>query len=219
MTAAPSASVYKRKKWLEFRELCFNASGRACERCGKTQRETSLQVHHPYYEAGRKPWEYDPKFCEILCKYCHAKEHSKIKPDTGWMLIHSDWDEGAPSGPTHCQHCDASMEWHNDLWHPDWGIITVGYDCAEKLGNFEVHKIKKQRERMNTFVFSPRWRKTPKGWKYSHGGKSVFVLEKHSGYHLNINEMWGSITYKTIESAKQQAFRVLDSKFRKHSIP
>lgn len=98
------------------------------------------------------------------------------------------------------------MEWHNDLWHPDWGVITVGYECADKLGSPEIHKIKRRHERMNTFVHSPRWRKTLKGWEYKHGDRAVFILEKAQGCILKIRGQWGNITYQTIESAKQRAF-------------
>lgn len=201
---------YRRKEWFEFRSACIDAAGKKCERCGKTEKQASLQVHHPHYGRNLMPWEYDQKFCEVLCKGCHAREHRKIKPISGWTLIHSDWEDGSPTGWTRCEHCDAPMEWHNDLWHPEWGAITVGYECADKLGAHEVHAIKRKRERMNTFIYSPRWKQTAKGWKYDHGDRVVFVMRKEDGWILNINGEWGRIIHKTIIAAKQRAFVVVE---------
>jgi len=208
--AAP-CSLYRRKEWFQFRERCLVVACRKCERCGRSQKEASLQVHHPHYGEDLMPWEYDPRFCEVLCKGCHAREHGKIKPLDGWTLIHSDWDDGEPTGWTKCEHCDASMEWHNDLWHPEWGVITVGYECADKLGTPEVHAIKRKRERMNTFLHSPRWKKTPKGWKYKHGERVVFAMQKPNGWILNIGGTWGGITYRTIDAAKERAFLFIEA--------
>jgi len=208
---ASACSLYRRQEWFRFRETCIQSAERKCERCGISQVEASLQVHHPHYQNGLMPWEYDVKFCEVLCKGCHAKEHGKIKPLDGWTLMHSDWDDGEPTGPTHCEHCDTPMEWHNDLWHPDWGVITVGYDCAEKLGNPDVHKIKRNRDRMNTFVFSPRWRRTSKGWKYRHGGRDVFALENDGAWKLNISGTWGRIRYGNLYEAKVRAFQFISA--------
>lgn len=206
-----SNPIYQRKEWLQFREACFDASGRQCERCGKDQKGASLQVHHPHYGKGLMPWEYDPSFCEILCKVCHAREHDKIKPLDGWTLIRSDWHSGEPSGMTRCEHCDAPMEWHNDVWHPEWGVITVGYECADKLGAPEVHAIKRNRERLNTFLHSPRWKQTKKGFRYKHGNRLVFAMQKASGWVLNIGGKWGKITYSTISAAKERAFLFIES--------
>lgn len=203
-------SLYRRKEWFEFRESCLNLAGRKCERCCRNQEEASLQVHHPYYHENLMPWQYDQKFCQVLCKSCHAQEHKIIKPTNGWILIHSDWDVGEPTGMTRCEHCDAFMEWHNDLWHPEWGIITVGYECADKLGVPEIHEIKRKNERLKTFINSPRWKQTLKGWKYKHADKSVFALQKTDGWILNINGRWGKMLYKTINEAKQRAFNFLE---------
>ena len=209
-------SPYNRKEWLAFRKTHIESAGCKCERCGREQGNASLQIHHPYYESGKMPWEYHHGFCEVLCKGCHAREHGKIKPLSGWTLIHSDWDCGEPTGSTHCEHCNTPMEWHNDLWHPDWGVITVGYDCAEKLGNHWPSQIRAKNERMKTFIHSPRWTETSKGLRYRHGNVDVFVFNKTAPFKLNIDGKWGKIKYPSLYAAKSRAFLFITGKGRKN---
>jgi hypothetical protein len=212
------ASFYHRQEWFKFRERCLDRVGRKCEACGRGQGEASLQIHHPHYAEGVLPWDYKEAFCQVLCKGCHAKEHGLIKPSDGWILIHSDWEWGESSGSTCCENCGAAMDWHNDLWNPAWGIITVGYDCAEKLGNPEAHAMRKQHLRERTFLNSPRWNRTQKGWKYKHGDLDVFVLDRGEYCALNISGEWGRLKYKTLEDAKRRAFLYSSHKKIPHTL-
>ena len=205
-----STQAYKRPEWFLYREECLKLAEYKCNRCERHQEDAPLQVHHPYYKKGLLPWEYEKEFCVVLCRGCHAREHGKIKPIDGWTLVHSDWDTGSPSGDTVCEHCDADMKWHNDLWHPDWGVITVGYGCADKLGVPEIHEIKLKAERLKSFLHSPRWKKTPKGFRYKYGAKKVFVWLKQYGWQLVIGETWGEHRFPTIEEAKERAFFYLE---------
>jgi len=43
----------------------------ACEHCG--DKETTLNVHHGYYEKGKKPREYPLNCFTCLCEPCHEK--------------------------------------------------------------------------------------------------------------------------------------------------
>lgn len=200
-------SQYRRQQWKEFRETCISLANGCCELCGKTQESCCLQVHHPHYEHGREPWEYDPQFCQVLCKGCHAGEHKLIKPTSGWMLLRSDWDDGEPTGDTTCDNCGASMSWHNEMWHPDWGVITVGYECAELLGSYEATSKRRHFMRKRTFIRSPRWKTTSKGFLYKHGEVKVFVMQRGlDDYVLNINDQWGKRRYASKDSAAAAAF-------------
>lgn len=60
------ASASWRAKRAEIIERC----GGQCEYCGDEPER--LNVHHRYYENGRKPWEYDAKTLEGLCPRCHG---------------------------------------------------------------------------------------------------------------------------------------------------
>jgi 5-methylcytosine-specific restriction endonuclease McrA len=47
-----------------------------CQMCGTDK--NSLTVHHLYYEAGKKPHEYDNDVLITLCKDCHRATHGEI---------------------------------------------------------------------------------------------------------------------------------------------
>lgn len=106
------------------------------------------------------------------------------------------------------------MQWHNDLWHPEWGVITVGYDCAEKLGNPEADSKRKFYKRAVTFINSPRWKETKHGEMYKHGDVKVFVMEKmyqnNWRYILNINDVWGKKYYYDRHDALFAAFKYIE---------
>jgi len=61
----------KSKEWSDIRNDLFHVRGRACERCGSTNR---LQVHHITY---KNVFKEEPEDLEILCDSCHKKEHGK----------------------------------------------------------------------------------------------------------------------------------------------
>jgi hypothetical protein len=204
-------SLYNRKKWRDFRQTCLENANNTCERCGVTSQNATLQVHHPYYENGHMPWEYDPKFCVVMCKGCHSAEHGITAPKTGWTLVYSDWENGEKSGPAYCENCGAGMEWHNVIYHPKWGEMIVGYECADKLGLSEIHALKLKMERMRTFIYSPKWSKTKSGYTYRFKGNTVTAFPYKHGWKLVINHRFGGRVYKDMLDAKKQAFFYLES--------
>lgn len=64
---ADYSKLYRRKEWKDKR-LALIEERKACESCGETD---DLQVHHPHYEKGKMPWEYDN--LQVLCNPCHRK--------------------------------------------------------------------------------------------------------------------------------------------------
>lgn len=59
-------------RWKAFRDFILVVRGCRCENCGST---SNIQIHHPKYYKGRKPWEYTCNEVKVLCSNCHKKEH------------------------------------------------------------------------------------------------------------------------------------------------
>lgn len=200
---------YQRVEWKRFRDRCIARAGNVCERCDATG---ILQVHHPEYVDGKLPWDYPIEFCEVICRRCHAEVHGKIKPRGGWTIICSDLDRNEPSDPVPCENCGLDVTWHFTLHHPSWGEIIVGSECAENLSlGPEITRLKSFSRRLETFMVSPRWRKTPKGQRITYQGHSILVFSKNGKYHLKIDEDFGTLSYRTLQAALQRAFLKVDS--------
>lgn len=61
--------LLKHPKWQEKRLRIMERAKFACEEC--FNKETTLNVHHSYYEKGRAPWEYPDEHLHCLCEDCH----------------------------------------------------------------------------------------------------------------------------------------------------
>lgn len=64
--------------------------GFACRDCLADKK--TLNVHHSYYEKGRKPWEYPDESLSTLCEDCHRIRHeflNRIQHDMGQLPIKS----------------------------------------------------------------------------------------------------------------------------------
>ena len=71
------------KKRLEVMEYC----GFECQLCG--DKDTQLNVHHPFYRRGAMIWQYTKEELQCLCEKCHKEAHAideKIKKE----LVFSD---------------------------------------------------------------------------------------------------------------------------------
>ena len=65
--------LLRHPKWQQRRLQILERAGFACEFCRDA--ESTLNVHHVYYESGRKPWEYPGKLLVCLCEPCHERNH------------------------------------------------------------------------------------------------------------------------------------------------
>lgn len=75
-------------RWQKKRLAIMSRAEFACEACGN--KESTLHVHHGYYERGLEPWEYDDDTLKCLCDRCHEvlgfvqsqihKEIAKVDP-------------------------------------------------------------------------------------------------------------------------------------------
>lgn len=122
--------LYRKSEWYNFRDSVIMNDGCRCVRCGRTQEETILQVHHLRYIPNAKPWEYGMDDCETLCKRCHAEEHGEIMPSSGWTLVGVN-DLGDLAGE--CERCGTSLRYEYEIVHYKWGTIFVGTHCCDRL--------------------------------------------------------------------------------------
>jgi hypothetical protein len=59
-------------RWQKKRLEVFQRDGFACQYCFDT--ESTLAVHHLYYEKGKEPWDYPLEALITLCSDCHELE-------------------------------------------------------------------------------------------------------------------------------------------------
>jgi len=121
--------------------------------------ENNYQVHHLTYLKNRNVWEYPDEFLVTLCKQCHAKEHGITPPSSGWTYMDFD-DLGEMSGE--CEKCHTSIRYQHHLFHPDWGVLTVGKLCADNLTRTDIaskkeKEVKSYANRLKKFIVSNRW--------------------------------------------------------------
>lgn len=69
------AEQYKSPHWQKKRLEMLSGAAYTCELCGDT--ETQLHVHHRFYRAGAKIWEYENYELAVLCEECHSMVHGK----------------------------------------------------------------------------------------------------------------------------------------------
>ena len=62
----------KDPRWQRKRLAILERADFTCEQCGS--KDSTLHVHHGYYEKGCKPWEYPDKSLHCLCENCHKRE-------------------------------------------------------------------------------------------------------------------------------------------------
>lgn len=66
------AEKFKDPRWQRKRLRIFERDGWSCQVCSST--DTTLHVHHRWYEKGKDPWEYPDECLVTLCEECHDQE-------------------------------------------------------------------------------------------------------------------------------------------------
>jgi hypothetical protein len=206
---------YRHADWLKFRAEVIKLHGGQCARCSRSPDDgVVLQVHHRDYVFGRKPWEYGHTECEALCKGCHAEEHGKIRPQSGWEWIGTD-DLGDLVG--NCELCGTDIRYVYAISHSKWGSMAVGTDCCDRLtetteaSEFHVRytKIVDMRKR---FVGSKRWKPLPNG--------DIHIRQKHievsiraigEKFIILMDDAIGGAEYDSIFDAKIKVFDSINS--------
>ena len=218
---------YRNEKWKEFSNAVKQRDNFECTKCGKSNQEGILQVHHKIYKKGLKVWEYAFSDCVTLCKGCHAKEHSIIEPTEGWFLDSIN-DLGGEYGFCEKKGCGKNIRYEHNIYHPNFGYKIVGSTCVEYLTiqdqiiSNEVVKIYKN---ISNFLNTSHWstRLTKKGSKfkeanYSHHKIRIYGMENNYSYQLVIKEKgkkWFeykdfiSLKNKSLEQVKELSFIAL----------
>ena len=71
------ARQYLEKEWIELRNEIIKRDENKCQDCLEWVTENTANVHHTYYVANRKVWEYPKDTLITLCKKCHKKRHKE----------------------------------------------------------------------------------------------------------------------------------------------
>lgn len=64
-------AAYKDSRWQKKRLEIMERDGWECQSCCGSVGSDTLNVHHRYYEQGKKPWEYADSSLVTLCEDCH----------------------------------------------------------------------------------------------------------------------------------------------------
>jgi hypothetical protein len=212
---------YQRPEWKAFSTAIIEHDGGRCQHCRRTERDgVILQVHHTIYRPGLLLWEYPPADCLTLCKGCHAKEHGKIRPSTGWSLLAHD-DLGELSGE--CELCNTALRYEFHIEHPSWFSMIVGTDCCDKLtGTEAASEIRTKDERHKRFLKSTRWKPNLKGVEIRQMKMDFEIRNDAAGYFIYFVGKIGPKRFRTVDQAKSFIFDFVESgdaaKYhRKHS--
>jgi len=202
---------YRKQEWFEFREKIIERDEDMCVRCGRSSVSGAiLQVHHKQYLPGKKPWEYPENFCETLCKGCHAAEHGKIPPLTGWEFLFDD-DLDDLSGV--CEYCGSELRYVFYIHHPKWGVLEVGTVCCDNLtGTYEASRKRKYHNREKRFIGSKRWKLSRNGVQnISQKGISIEIVPVGAVYKIKMNGFKGKQVFATTDNAKKHVFKVTEN--------
>ncbi|MDI9408592.1 MAG: hypothetical protein QM523_05040 [Candidatus Pacebacteria bacterium] len=156
-------SIYRTKKWRDYRKQMLELKGEICEICGldSATDEKTLQIHHIEYFKGRKPWEYSHDEVSVLCMGCHSKIHGNI-PNHVWSYV-GEYDRGDLVGS--CQACGRDIRYEHYVDHNFFGEMILGKFCAERILEnktamqiAEYWYLNKSNPKLQSFVNSTKWK-------------------------------------------------------------
>lgn len=205
---------YSHAQWIAFREEMIKLDNGQCVRCFRSRSDgASLQVHHKFYVSGRLPWEYAYTDCETLCRRCHAEEHGRIMPQSGWILVGTD-DLGDLCG--NCECCGTDLRYVFAIVHPHWRALAVGTVCCDRLtatteaSEYHNHQ-KKLSEARKRFLSSRRWSAEAGDWTIKQRGIAVRVSRSKEKFFISMNGANGKRSYDTLFEAKLRVFESIES--------
>lgn len=209
-------NLYRHAEWVKFRNEVIKLHGGRCARCNRSREDGAiLQVHHHNgYISGRKPWEYGHTECEALCKGCHAEEHGKIMPRSGWELLgHDDLGDVIEN----CELCGTDIRYVYAITHRNWGPMAVGTDCCDRLTGTaqasEHHdRYIKNIDMRKRFVTSKRWKSLPNGAvQIRQKGIGIVIHPVGNQVVIQMDDAMGKLKYDTNLDAKIRVFDLINS--------
>lgn len=204
---------YQTGRWQQFRREVIDLDGGRCNRCRRREAEVVLQVHHKIYIPDRAPWQYDYRDCETLCKGCHAAEHGKIPPKSGWKYLGYE-DLGDVSA--NCELCGSNFRYQFFVYHKDWGNMLVGSLCCNALTGNEiasglVDQQTKFEERRRRFVRSKRWMTISGREIIRQKGIRIEISLNEGKYAIQLDHYPGQRAFETMQEAKSHVFDILEN--------
>ena len=144
---------------------------------------------------------------------------------SGWEYIGSD-DLEDPIGE--CEYCGNGIRFEHTIFHPDWGYMIVGCNCADRLTEtsemraYEA-KRKKLASKLRTFMNSPRWRHRKNGYFINLDDYHIEIWDNSGYYTLKLSfQLYNEMENRTerldllreningkIEEVKLHAFRMI----------
>ncbi len=207
--------LYRHAEWKQFRNEVIKLHGGQCARCLRSRADgVVLQVHHKGYLLGRLPWEYGHAECEALCQGCHAQEHGKIMPQSGWQCIGTD-DLGDIAD--NCELCGQDIRYVYAITHSQWGSMAVGTDCCDRLtGTAQAsehhNKYIRKIDTRKRFVGSKRWKIFENGdIQISQKGIRVQIVAIEQKFIIVMNTVKGKELFDTVLDAKMRVFDLIDT--------
>ena len=209
----------KKKFWNRFRQEILDFDGRRCGRCnGAESDHVVLQVHHKRYVSGRAIWDYPTEDCETLCRGCHAREHNKIEPDSGWSY---EFDDDTGSLGEECEWCGADIRYVYTISHPKWPSMQVGTDCSDRLtqtahASNKMADRRREVARRKRFLSSVRWHALSCGGLEIRQRNCVLkIVPFGNAFALVIAGIQGNQRFGSIKEAKLRCWELLGKDFEK----
>ena len=201
---------YHRPEWRKFREEIIAHDEGRCQRCYRSEENGAiLQVHHRIYHPGLPLWEYPPSECETLCKRCHAEEHGRIRPSSGWSFA-AEEDLGGLTGE--CEACGTSIRYKFHIEHPRWFPMIVGTDCCDGLTGSEIATQSRRRnDRLLRFLASPQWETTPRGLQIRRMKIDFFIERDGAEFLIVCMRKRGKRRFSSSDGAKIGIFNFIES--------
>lgn len=206
---------YQHTQWHQFRDEVIKLDEGKCVRCFRSRLDGAvLQVHHKQYSPGRMPWQYKFDECETLCRGCHAEEHGKIMPQSGWeWYAVQDLEDLVGE----CELCGTHLRYLHLIGHKNWHSMEVGIDCCDRLtGTLEAaefnDKYVKTNQARKRFVDSTRWKQIGDSlWRIRQNGIEVYIALKNGAYSISMNDISGKVQFQSLVDAKIRAFNTINS--------